>query len=187
MGDGTASEAPSTGSDGQQSDASERRTGRGLTHIDGTGHARMVDVTRKAFTRRRAVARCRVSSTGAAIEALVGQVAPDGQRVWPQLVTAARIAGMSAAKQTGALIPLCHPLTVAEVDVQVTMGPGGIEIEAATEVVGQTGVEMEALAACTFAALTVLERLRSLDPEVRIDGLGVWAKSGGRSGTWLRT
>jgi len=173
--------------DRQTSEVPDRPTGRGLTHIDGSGHARMVDVTRKPFTRRRAVARCAVSATVAAIEELVGQVAPDGQRLWPELVAAARVAGMTAAKRTGALIPLCHPLTIAEVDVQVTMGSGEIGIEASTEVVAQTGVEMEALAACTFAALTVLEHVRALDPEVRIDGLGVWAKSGGRSGTWLRT
>lgn len=147
----------------------------------------MVDVTRKAFTRRRAVARCTVTSTAAAIEVLVGQVSPDGQRLWPHLVTAARIAGVAAAQRTEVLIPLCHPLAVAEVDVRVTAGSDAVEIEASTEVVGQTGVEMEALTACTFAALTVVQQLRAIDPDVRIDALGVWAKSGGRSGTWLRT
>lgn len=152
-----------------------------LTHLDEQGHAHMVDVSGKPLTRRRAVARCAVVTTVDAVAAL-GDV---GHRVDP--VEAARIAGIQGAKQTSSLVPLCHSIGLDHVSVDVEVSPHRIEIIAVTEIVERTGVEMEALTACAVAGLTLVASLLEFDPEVSIEDLTLWHKSGGRSGAWQRS
>jgi cyclic pyranopterin phosphate synthase len=151
-----------------------------LTHIDEHGRARMVDVTAKALTRRVALAKCVVLTRGDANDAL--RDASGGLDV----VEAARFAGIQAAKQTASLIPLCHPIRIDRVDVDVTVDGSRVEISAVTEIVERTGVEMEALTACSVAALTMVTALMGRDPDVSIEELTLWHKSGGRSGDWER-
>jgi cyclic pyranopterin monophosphate synthase len=152
-----------------------------LTHLDEQGRARMVDVTAKPLTRRLALARCAVVTT---VDAVAALVAPrDG--VDP--VEAARVAGILGAKQTSSLIPLCHPIRIDRVAVDVDVSPHRIEITAVTEIVERTGVEMEALTACAVAGLTLICSLFELDPEVSMEELTLWHKSGGRSGNWERS
>jgi cyclic pyranopterin phosphate synthase len=144
-----------------------------LTHVDEVGRARMVDVTGKPETHRRAEARC-----------LVGAVAPsdDVTAVPDDVLEAARLAGVQAAKATARLIPLCHPLGAVGTDVMVFRRAGVVEVRAVAEVTARTGVEMEALTACLVAGLTIVA---AVGPELaRVDELRVWHKSGGRSGTW---
>jgi cyclic pyranopterin phosphate synthase len=161
----------------------------GFSHLDGAGRARMVDVTGKAWTLRRAVARCRVKACDEALAALgtsSGSTPAGMGSSWAEVVVAARMAGIQAAKRTAALIPLCHPLTLSDIDVRLAIADGGVDIESEAEVVGPTGVEMEALTSCAFAALSIMAALRRADPEASIEDLGLWHKSGGRSGTWVR-
>ncbi|HWE68409.1 MAG TPA: cyclic pyranopterin monophosphate synthase MoaC [Acidimicrobiales bacterium] len=154
--------------------------GSGLTHIDRHGRARMVDVTAKAVTRRVAMAKCIVVTT--ADIAQVRADAPDGI----DIVEAARIAGIQGAKLTSSLIPLCHPIRLDGVAVEVVVGPRRFEVSAVTEITERTGVEMEALTACALAALTLVEAVRHLDPDASMEELTLWHKSGGRSGDWQR-
>ncbi|MGP0029800.1 MAG: cyclic pyranopterin monophosphate synthase MoaC [Acidimicrobiales bacterium] len=151
-----------------------------LTHLDEQGRARMVNVTAKPATRRVAIARCAVATTADAPHLLLH--AEGGVDV----VEAARIAGVQAAKQTSTLIPLCHPIRIDRVAVEVTVAPHRIVVSATTEIVERTGVEMEALTACAVAALTLVTALKSVDPAVAIEELTLWHKSGGRSGIWER-
>ena len=151
-----------------------------LTHIDEHGRARMVDVTAKPLTRRVAVARCVVATSADIAQVL--REAPDGM----DIVEAARFAGIQGAKQTSSLIPLCHPIRVDRVAVDVTVHPHRIDVEATAEIVERTGVEMEALTACAIAAATLVKALIAVDPEVSIEDLTLWHKSGGRSGDWIR-
>jgi cyclic pyranopterin phosphate synthase len=102
------------------------------------------------------------------------------------LFATARVAGVQASKKTAGLIPLCHPLTGSGVDVRIVAVPEGMSIEAEATTIGPTGVEMEALTACAFAALSALSLLRDSDQRVSIDDLMLWEKSGGRSGAWTR-
>jgi cyclic pyranopterin phosphate synthase len=141
----------------------------------------MVDVTAKPLTRRLAVARCAVVTMVDAVAAL----GDTGSGVDP--VEAARVAGMQGAKQTSSLIPLCHPIRVDHVSVEVEVSPHRIEITAVTEIVERTGVEMEALTACAVAGLTLVCSLLEVDPEVTMEELTLWHKSGGRSGEWQRS
>lgn len=152
-----------------------------FTHLDEHGRARMVDVTAKPLTRRLAVARCAVLTTVDAVAAL-GDAASG-----VDLVEAARVAGILGAKQTSSLIPLCHPIRIDRVAVDVEVSPHRIEITAVTEIVERTGVEMEALIACAVAGLTLVCSLLELDPEVSMEELTLWHKSGGRSGDWQRS
>jgi cyclic pyranopterin phosphate synthase len=158
------------------------RTAGALTHFDEQGRARMVDVTDKPLTRRVAVARCAVVTSVDAVAAL-GDAGSGG--VDP--VEAARVAGIQGAKQTASLVPLCHPIRIDRVSVDVEVSPHRIEITAVTEIVERTGVEMEALTACAIAALTLVCSLLELDPEVSMEELTLWHKSGGRSGGWQRS
>jgi len=151
-----------------------------LTHLDEHGRARMVDITAKPLTRRVAVARCAVITIVDAVEAL----GDPGHGLDP--VEAARVAGIQAAKQTASLVPLCHSLRVDLVSVAVEMSPHRIEITAVTEIVERTGVEMEALTACAVSGLTLVGSLLEFDPDVSMEELAVWHKSGGRSGEWDR-
>ena len=161
----------------------EGRTNIGgdLTHLDGQGRARMVDVTAKPLTRRLAVARCAVVTT---VDAVAALAAPrDGL----DPVETAHVAGMQGAKQTSSLIPLCHPIRIDGVSVDMHVGEDRIEITAVTEIVERTGVEMEALTACAVAGLTLVCSLLELDPEASVQDLTLWHKSGGRSGEWQRS
>jgi cyclic pyranopterin monophosphate synthase len=156
------------------------RDGDSLTHIDEHGRARMVDVMAKPLTRRVALARCAVVTAADATKVL--RESPDGLDV----VEGARFAGIQAAKQTALLIPLCHPIRIDRVRVDVAVDVHRIEISAVTEIVERTGVEMEALTACAVAALTLIKALIHADPEASIEELTLWHKSGGRSGDWVR-
>jgi cyclic pyranopterin phosphate synthase len=140
----------------------------------------MVDVTAKPPTSRRAVARCAVVTTVDAIGAIAEVRDP------VDAVEAARIAGIYAAKQTASLVPLCHPIGVDRVSVSVDVTPHRIEIMAVTEIVERTGVEMEALTACAVTGLSLVATLLEFDPEVSLEELTLWHKSGGRSGVWNR-
>jgi cyclic pyranopterin phosphate synthase len=140
----------------------------------------MVDVTAKPLTRRVAVAKCLVITTADATQ-LLGET-QDGL----DLVQAARFAGIQAAKQTSSLIPLCHPIRLDRVVLEVAIEVHRVEISAVTEIVERTGVEMEALTACAVCALTVVKALMDVDSEASIEYLTLWHKSGGRSGTWER-
>ena len=137
----------------------------------------MVNVTAKPFTLRRALARC---------EVVCGTALEDAGVEWSELLATARIAAIQAAKQTAALIPLCHPLPLESIEVRFHPGARAIAIEAESVVVAQTGVEMEALTACAVAALTLVVGLRRTDPLVSVERLELVEKLGGRSGHWTR-
>jgi cyclic pyranopterin phosphate synthase len=152
---------------------------RQFSHIKATGKLRMVDVTSKRVTRRLAMARCLVVTS-----ADIGALDPRDDEIDP--VLCARIAGVSAAKRTSELIPLCHTLNLNDVDVELTRQGRGIEVTATVTATQRTGVEMEALTACAFAALSIVDSLQEEDPLARIDDLEVLKKEGGKSGSWGR-
>jgi cyclic pyranopterin monophosphate synthase len=152
-----------------------------LTHLDESGAARMVDVSGKQVTRRRAVARAFVRMSADTAAAIAAGDAPKGD-----VLGVARIAGIQAAKRTGELIPLCHPLGLDHVDVRAEVVDGGVAIEAEASVEGRTGVEMEAMTAASVAALTIYDMVKGIERGVRIESVELVAKSGGRSGDWRR-
>ncbi len=154
---------------------------RGLTHLDPLGRARMVDVTPKEPTHRRALARCRVNMLPETTALVASNAITKGD-----VLGAARIAGIQAAKRTADMIPLCHPLLVGSVYVNFTIGEDYVDIESQVETVDRTGVEMEALTACAVAALTVYDMCKSADRTMSIGDLALWEKVGGRSGQWRR-
>jgi cyclic pyranopterin phosphate synthase len=154
---------------------------RGLTHLDPLGKARMVDVTPKEPTHRRALARCKVFMLPETTAKVASNAVTKGD-----VLGAARIAGIQAAKQTANLIPLCHPLLVGAVSVNFQLGDDHVEVEAQVETVDRTGVEMEALTACAVAALTIYDMCKSSDRSMSIGDLALWEKTGGRSGQWRR-
>ena len=141
----------------------------------------MVNVGGKDITSRRAVARCNVQMSPATAAAITSASLPKGD-----VIATARIAGIQAAKKTSDLIPLCHPLMLSAVTVNISVGEGVVVIEAIVETTGQTGVEMEALTACSVAALTIYDMCKSADKSMVIGELALWEKSGGRSGTFQR-
>ena len=141
----------------------------------------MVNVGGKDITSRRAVARCNVQMSPSTSAAIASSSLPKGD-----VIATARIAGIQAAKKTSDLIPLCHPLMLSAVTVNISVGEGVVAIEAIVETTGQTGVEMEALTACSVAALTIYDMCKSADKSMVIGELTLWEKSGGRSGTFLR-
>ena len=141
----------------------------------------MVDVGDKDVTRRVAVARARVTMQASTAEALAGGTVAKGD-----VLAVARIAGIQAAKRTSELIPLCHALMLTSVRVDLVVGSSWVDIEAVTETVDRTGVEMEALTACSVAALTVYDMCKALDRSMLVESLGLHEKSGGRSGDWRR-
>jgi cyclic pyranopterin phosphate synthase len=152
-----------------------------FTHLDPLGRARMVDVTPKEVSHRRAVARCRVEMK----PETTGMIA-SGAITKGDVLAVARVAGIQAAKQTPMLLPLCHPLLVGSVYVNFTIEDSYVEIEAQVETVDRTGVEMEALTACSVAALTIYDMCKSVDRGMKIGQLTLWEKTGGRSGTFRR-
>ena len=152
-----------------------------LTHVDETGAARMVDVGDKAVTARTASATGRVLVSRAVIDLLRGEGVPKGDAL-----AVARIAGIMGAKQTPALIPLCHPLAISGVTVDLTVSDESVDITATVRTTDRTGVEMEALTAVSVAALTVVDMVKAVDKAAVITDIRVETKSGGRSGDWTR-
>lgn len=150
-----------------------------LSHLDAQGHARMVDVSAKAETHRVATARGRVVMLPETLALIAEGKLPKGD-----VFAVARIAGIMAAKQTSSLIPLCHPLAITGVEVQLTPDASApaVEIEATVRTTGQTGVEMEALTAVSVAALTVYDMCKAVERTMRIEDVRLVAKSGGKSG-----
>lgn len=153
-----------------------------LTHLDADGAARMVDVGAKAESERRAVARARVRMSPATARAVAAGDAPKGD-----VLGVARLAGIQAAKQTGALIPLAHPLPLTFADVRATVDPeaGLVELVAEARTVARTGVEMEAMTACAVAALSVYDMVKGIERGVEIEDVVLLEKSGGRH-DWRR-
>jgi len=150
-----------------------------LTHVDDRGQARMVDVSAKAVTVRRATARGRVLLSSEAVEALRGGTVPKGDAL-----AVARIAGLQAAKRTPDLVPLAHPVAVHGVSVELAVADDGVDVEATVLTADRTGVEMEALTSVTVAALALIDMVKAVDKRARITDVRVVAKSGGRSGDW---
>lgn len=150
-----------------------------LTHLDDHGHARMVDVGGKPATARRAVASGRIRMTPAALAAIREGNAPKGD-----VLAAARIAGIMAAKRTSELIPLCHPLALDAVTVEFAFENDAIRATSTASLSGKTGVEMEAMTATSIALLTIYDMAKALDKGMVIEDLRLLAKSGGKSGEW---
>lgn len=156
-------------------------TGDRLTHVDESGAARMVDVSDKQVTARAATATGRVLVSARVVELLRGEGVPKGDAL-----AVARLAGIMGAKQTPALIPLCHPLAISGVTVDLAVGDDSVDISATVRTTDRTGVEMEALTAVAVAALTVVDMVKAVDKAAVITDVRVEAKSGGRSGDWTR-
>jgi cyclic pyranopterin phosphate synthase len=152
-----------------------------FTHLDPLGRARMVDVTPKEPTHRRAVARCKVFMKPETTAAIANREVKKGD-----VLSVARVAGIQAAKRTSDMIPLCHPLLVGSVSVNFEIGDDFVAIECQVDTVDRTGVEMEALHACAVAALTVYDMCKSADRGMVIGELALWEKTGGRSGVYRR-
>ncbi|HUY16042.1 MAG TPA: cyclic pyranopterin monophosphate synthase MoaC [Acidimicrobiales bacterium] len=150
-----------------------------FSHVDGTGKLRMVDISAKRRTLRKAWARCLVVTDARLADI---ERRHDGLDV----EHSARVAGVLAAKRTAEIIPLCHSLHLSDVNVELTECDGGVEISSSVIANESTGVEMEALTACAFAALSILDALRALDPDARVDDLVLLKKEGGKSGSWGR-
>ena len=149
----------------------------GFTHFDQAGHAAMVDVSDKAVTARSATARVRIVMQPATLAMIREGTAKKGD-----VLGVARLAGIMGAKRTADLIPLCHPLPITAVTVDLEPSDDGVEIAATVRTTGQTGVEMEALTAASVAALTVYDMCKAVDRSMRIEGLRVTHKAGGKSG-----
>ncbi len=154
----------------------------GFTHFDAAGHAAMVDVGAKPETARSATARARVTMQPQTLRMILAGEAKKGD-----VLGVARLAGIMGAKRTADLIPLCHPLPITAVTVDLTPdGEDAVAIEATVRTTGRTGVEMEALTAASIAALTVYDMCKAVDRGMRVDGLRVVAKSGGKSGDFVQ-
>jgi len=153
----------------------------GFTHLDDTGAARMVDVTAKAVTSRTAVATGRVLVSAEVVALLRGAGVPKGDAL-----AVARVAGIMAAKQTPALIPLCHPLAISGVSVDLVVSDESVDISATVRTADRTGVEMEALTAVAVAGLTVVDMVKAVDKGAVITDIRVETKTGGKSGDWSR-
>lgn len=152
-----------------------------FTHLDPLGRARMVDVTAKDATHRRAVARCRVMMQPETAARIASGAISKGD-----VLAVARVAGIQAAKQTANMLPLCHPLLVGSVYVNFRLEEDHVEVETQVDTVDRTGVEMEALHACAVAALTIYDMCKSVDRGMTVGELALWEKTGGRSGVYRR-
>ncbi len=148
-----------------------------LTHLNEAGDARMVDVSQKPETARQATARAHITMQPATLALITAGTAPKGD-----VLAAARLAGIMAAKQTSSLIPLCHPLPISSASIELTPTETGIAIAATIRTTGRTGVEMEALTAATIAALTIYDMVKAVDRAMTIDHIRLTEKSGGKSG-----
>ena len=154
----------------------------GLTHLDESGNAQMVDVGAKPATARRATASGRIRMSPAALAAIRVGEAPKGD-----VLAAARIAGIMAAKKTAELIPLCHPLALDAVTVDFSFEVDAVRVTAVAALTGKTGVEMEAITAASIALLTIYDMAKALDKAMVIEDLALIAKTGGKSGDWARS
>ena len=152
-----------------------------LTHVDEAGAARMVDVSAKAVSARRAVAAGRVDTTPEVIALLRGDGMPKGDALG-----VARLAGIMGAKKTPEIIPLCHPIGLHGVTVDLVISDTGIEITATTKTADRTGVEMEALTAVATAGLALIDMIKAVDPAASIEAVRVLRKEGGKTGDWVR-
>ena len=152
-----------------------------LTHLDDEGHVHMVDVGSKAATERRAVAEATVRMAPATADLFFGGSLPKGDAM-----ATARLAGIMGAKKTPDLIPLCHPISLTAVSVEIERDEAGLRIVATTATVGSTGVEMEAMTAVSVAALAVYDMVKGVERGVEIRSVRLLEKSGGRSGEWRR-
>ena len=152
-----------------------------FSHLDPLGRARMVDVTPKEPTHRRAMARCKVFMQPATTAAIANREVKKGD-----VLAVARVAGIQAAKRTSDMIPLCHPLLIGAVTINFEIGDTWVAVECHVDTIDRTGVEMEALHACSVAALTIYDMCKSADREMVIGDLTLWEKSGGRQGTYRR-
>lgn len=150
-----------------------------LTHLDDAGHARMVDVGGKAPTQRVAIASGRIRMSAAALAAIRDGDTPKGD-----VLAAARIAGIMAAKKTADLIPLCHPLALDSVTVDFAFEKDAVRATATASLTGKTGVEMEAMTATSIALLTIYDMAKALDKGMVIEDVRLIEKRGGKSGTW---
>jgi cyclic pyranopterin monophosphate synthase len=159
---------------------STRRT-QTLSHYDKKGNVRMVDVTAKPATSRTALAHAFIRMRRTTVQSVRRLKSPKGNPL-----EVARIAGITAAKRTAELIPLCHPLSLTHVDVSAKLCQNGIEITSEATATGPTGVEMEALVAASVAALTIYDMCKALERGMEITGVYLVKKSGGRSGTYVR-
>ncbi len=152
-----------------------------LTHLDETGAARMVDVTAKDVTARTATATGRVLLSPEVVALLRGEGVPKGDAL-----SVARIAGIMGAKRTPDLVPLCHPIALSGVTLDLSVSDQGVDVRATVRTADRTGVEMEALTAVAVACLTVVDMCKAVDKRAVISDVRVEAKSGGRSGDWAR-
>ncbi|MEM6383529.1 MAG: cyclic pyranopterin monophosphate synthase MoaC [Pseudomonadota bacterium] len=151
-----------------------------LSHVDQAGKASMVDVSNKPDTQRTAHARGQIKMQAETVSAIEGNRLKKGD-----VLATARIAGVMAAKRTHDLIPLCHPLALTDVQVDIIKTDQGFSVETSVRTTGKTGVEMEALSACTVALLTLYDMAKAIDRRMVIDGVAVVEKSGGASGDWV--
>ena len=152
-----------------------------LSHVDAKGRVNMVDVGEKPVTAREAIARGSITMSAEALSQIRTGAVKKGDPL-----QAARLAGIMAAKKTSELIPLCHPLPIAGVQVELTPTPRGYDIEARVRTTAQTGVEMEALTAVAVAALTVYDMIKAVDKSMVIGDIRLMKKTGGKSGTYVR-
>jgi len=152
-----------------------------LTHLNKRGEAHIVDIGGKASTKRRAVARARLEAKPETVEAIMGGALKKGDAL-----AVARVAGIMAAKKTSELIPLCHPIPLTSVAVEIEADGPALQITATAETTGQTGVEMEALTAATVAALTLYDMAKGIDRAMTIAQVQLIEKSGGKSGDYKR-
>ena len=152
-----------------------------LTHVDATGAARMVDVSAKQVTGRTATASGRVLVSSRVVELLRGEGVPKGDALG-----VSRVAGIQGAKRTPDLVPLCHPIAVHGVTVDLEVADDAVEIVATVRTADRTGVEMEALTAVTVAALALVDMVKAVDPAAVVTDVRVDEKTGGRSGDWRR-
>jgi cyclic pyranopterin monophosphate synthase len=152
-----------------------------LSHVDEAGAARMVDVSAKAVTARRAVAAGRVATTAEVVALLRGDSLPKGDAL-----AVARIAGIMGAKRTPDLVPLCHPIGLHSVTVDLRIAGTGVDITAVAKTAERTGVEMEALTAVATAGLALIDMIKAVDPAASIEAVRVLRKEGGKTGEWVR-
>jgi cyclic pyranopterin phosphate synthase len=152
-----------------------------LTHVDDTGAARMVDVSAKPPTVRRAVAAGRVRTTPRVVALLRAEALPKGDAL-----AVARLAGIMGAKRTPDLVPLCHPIALHSVAVDLALLADAVEITATTKTADRTGVEMEALTAVAAAGLALIDMIKAVDPSASLEAVRVLRKEGGKTGEWVR-
>lgn len=160
---------------------SEPNSHRQLSHVDSTGKAKMVDVSNKQISTRVAVAAGEVRTTAEVLDLLHTGAVPKGDAL-----AVARLAGIMAAKRTPDLVPLCHPIAIHGVAVELTLLGEGIGIEATVRTADRTGVEMEALTCVAVAGLTLIDMIKAVDPAASIENVRVLRKEGGKTGLWVR-